>query len=711
MRKMLFFVLAGSAAFAQPWWEREPLRIIDLITSLDRIDYLPPAEQAARKAAQLYNAEHLQAMMLPRGLDDRGFYFRSRLASRQNPDFLGQYLPEAKKRGIRVLVYVNVHWYTREFGEKHRDWLQIRENGEGVWDVYQTGTDFCVNTPWRGWVFDMLRDLCAYEIDGIFFDGPIYRPDTCYCRYCREKFRARYGGELPSKKERKGRAFEQLVEFQANSLLEFLRDSQKLIKALRPEAALYMNGGLRSANWATARLNRVLVAEQDLLGAEGGFIYGDLTRTPLWKAGLTARLLETQAAGKPTVIFAAAAHKPWTFSLLPGPELKLLYADSIANGANVWMGITPYEFEQPEMEALVEMNRFVRDNADYLHKARSEARVALVWSDVTANFYAGSEAHLIDVGKVPSRTEVGNVEAEFSGLADTLIRAQVPFDVIDDVTLEREPLERYRLIVLPNVACMSDRIALRLRDWVQGGGNLLATFETSFYDETGVARKDFALADLFGVKGAGRIAGPRRWDFVRPMTKDSLLEGLMRDFVPSPTYYVALENAGGRELLRFTQPLAGPYDGVPGLTSHPALVVREHGRGKAVYCAGDLGSTIQNFHFPEHRQLIENLVRQLAPPPVRLENVPSSVEVVLRSQPEKRRLMLHLVNFTGDMTRPIRTIVPLRDVRVSVAHEFAPQRVRTLMGRRRLPVRRDAAGGATFVIPEMDEYEVVVLER
>jgi hypothetical protein len=32
-------------------------------------------------------------------------------------------------------------------------------------------------------------------------------------------------------------------------------------------------------NWATARLNRVLVAEQDPLGSEGGFIYS-LTRIP-----------------------------------------------------------------------------------------------------------------------------------------------------------------------------------------------------------------------------------------------------------------------------------------------------------------------------------------------------------------------------------------------------------------------------------------------
>jgi hypothetical protein len=711
MRRIALLLGLCSVAFAQPWWEREPLRILDLVTSLGRIDYLPAEELAARKAAQLYNAEHLDVMMLPAGLDDRGFFFRSRYASRENPDFLGRYLPEAQKRGIRVLIYFNVHWYTRQFGEQHPDWRQIRENGRPLDDVYRTGTDFCVNTPWREWVFGVLRDLAAYPIDGIFYDGPVFRPDTCYCRYCREKFRRQYGRDLPSKQERKGKAFAQLVEFQAASIAEFLRDSRRVLKQLRPEAALYMNGGLRSANWATGRLNRVLVAEQDLLGAEGGFIYGDLTRTPLWKPGLTARLLETQAGGKPTVIFAAAAHKPWTFSLLPAPELRLLYADSIANGASVWMGITPFEFEQPEMAALVEMNRFVRDHAGYLMNTRSEARVALVWSDVTANFYAGSEAQLIDVDKVASRSEVGNVEAEFSGLADALVRAQVPFDVVDDVTLEQDPLDRYRLIVLPNVACMSDRVAGRLREYVQRGGHLLATFETSYYDETGLPRKDFALADVFGAKAAGRIAGPRRWDFMKPMGRDPLLEGLGRELAPSSTYYVALSNAGGRELFRFTKPLAGPYDGVPELAADPALMVREFGAGKSVYFAGDLGGSIQNYHFPEHMQLVENVVRTLAPPTVALGEAPSSIEVVLRSQENGKRWLLHLVNFTGEMTRPIRKIVPLRDIRVRLAPEAAPKNARTLRGGAALALKRGAAGEVEFVIPKLDEYEVVVIER
>ena len=124
---------------------------------------------------------------------------------------------------------------------------------------------------------------------------------------------------MPPKDERTGKRFQQLLEFQADSLAEFLHDTRTILKSENPEIALYMNGGVRGANWATGRLNRVLIKEQDLLGSEGGFLGGDLTNIPLWKPGLTARLLETQAGDKPRVIFSAASHKPWTFSLLPDP--------------------------------------------------------------------------------------------------------------------------------------------------------------------------------------------------------------------------------------------------------------------------------------------------------------------------------------------------------------------------------------------------------
>jgi len=713
MKPSILMLSAALAALSplcaeQQWWQQEPLRIIDLTTSMSQIDYQDAASLAARKAALGYNAEHLEVMGMPAGLDDLHFYFRSKVAGRENPDFLARYMPEAKKNGLRIFIYFNVHWYTKKFAEQHPDWRMIRENGKPLDDVYDTGADFCINTPWREWVFQVLRDLAAYPIDGIFYDGPVFRADTCYCHFCQQKYRRQYGSAMPSKSQRTGKAFAQLVEFQANSIKDFLHDSNVILKGIRPSLALYANGGVRGANWATGRLNRVQVAEQDLLGSEGGFISGDLTRTPLWKPGLTARMLETQAGGKPTIIFSAASHKPWTFSVLPGPELKLLYADTIANGAGVWMGITPFEFQEPEMKDLAEMNEFLKKNSPSFLHTRSEAQVAVVWSDVTANFYSGAQAQLIDIDRTAQRSRIGNLDAEFAGITEPLLRAHVPFDVLDDVSLEREPLDRYRAIFLPNVACMSDQVAERLRGWVEKGGNLFADFETSLYDETGIRRQEFALSGVFGVSSSGKLFGPRQWDFMRPTASHRLLAGVRREFIPSPGYYVQVRPVSGSVLLKYTEKLAGRYDGVPKLTADPGLVVNRVGKGTAVYMSGDLGNSIDSFHTPELMQLVSNAGAQLGASPVRVENLPGSVELVVRSQDGGRRKLIHLVNFTGEMTRPIRHVLPVDNARITLG--FNASKARTLWGGQQLPLKKDASGRISITVPRIAEYEVVVVE-
>ncbi|MCC6293284.1 MAG: beta-galactosidase trimerization domain-containing protein [Bryobacterales bacterium] len=687
---------------AQPnWWEAEPLRIIDLGTSFTQLDSYDPAKLAARKAELGYNAEHLEIMRMPGGLDDRGFFFRSKVAGAHNPDYLQRYAPEAHKHGLRTLIYFNVHWYTVKFAGQHPDWRMMRENGKPLDGVYDTGADFCVNTPWREWVFQVLRDLAAYPIDGIFYDGPVYRADTCYCRSCRTKYRQRYGEEMPSKAQRTGKDFARLLEFQAGSLKDFLHDSRVILKGIRPDLALYMNGGVRGANWATGRFNRDLIAEQDLLGSEGGFLNGDLTRVPLWKPGLTARLLETQAGGKPTIIFSAAGHKPWTFSILPGPELRLLYAGTIANAAGVWFGLTPFEFEEPEMADLTDMNRFLEKNKAYFTKTKSAAKVAVVWSEVTANFYAGAEAQLIDIDRTAQRSNVGNLDGEFAGITESLLRAHVPFDVIDDVTLQKEPLDRYKAIFLPNVACMSDRVASRLRRFVEEGGNLFADFETSLYDETGIRRDDFALSSVFGVSAGKGIAGPLRWDYLKPVTAPKLTAGITRKMIPSTAYYVRTLPGEGEVAWKFTVPLAGRYDGVPNVSADPGLVIRRLGKGLVVYMPGDLGNSINTYHTPELMQLTVNAGAQLGDSPVRVENAPGPVEVVARQQ--ESRLLVHLVNFTGEMTRPIRKIVPVSNVRLTVEGRYT--KARALWTGRALPV---VNGSVT--LPILQEYDVIVFE-
>lgn len=164
--------LAALVNGEEAWWEEEPLRIIDLTTSMSRIDYRDPMRLAREKAELGYNAEHLEVMAMPAGLDDLGFFFKSKVAAAPHVDYLGPYLTAAKKQGIRTFIYFNVHYYSMRFAAEHPDWREIRQNGHPLEGVYDTGASFCVNTPWRDWVFQVVRDLAAYPIDGIFYDGP-----------------------------------------------------------------------------------------------------------------------------------------------------------------------------------------------------------------------------------------------------------------------------------------------------------------------------------------------------------------------------------------------------------------------------------------------------------------------------------------------------------------------------------------------------------
>jgi hypothetical protein len=120
---------------------------------------------------------------------------------------------------------------------------------------------------------------------------------------------------------------------------------------------------------------------------------------------------------------------------------------------------------------------------------------------------------------------------------------------------------------------------------------------------------------------------------------------------------------------------------------------------------------IQNFKNPEFLQLFTNTVRLLGRPPLELENAPSSVEVTLRGQQQGRRLMLHLVNFTGEMTRPITRVLPLTNVRITVAGAAQFSKARTLFAPQSLPVRRTANGALQVTLPRAGEYEVVVFEK
>ena len=121
--------------------------------------------------------------------------------------------------------------------------------------------------------------------------------------------------------------------------------------------------------------------------------------------------------------------------------------------------------------------------------------MALVYSQQTAAFYGGEQAQ-------------ARVEDHILGWYQALIEARIPFEMVHDRLLDAEHLAPFKTLILPNIAALSEEQCEQLRAFVRRGGSLIATFETSLYDEWGARREDCGLGDLFGV----RCTPTQTWD-------------------------------------------------------------------------------------------------------------------------------------------------------------------------------------------------------
>ncbi|MDD3926498.1 MAG: beta-galactosidase trimerization domain-containing protein [bacterium] len=683
------------------WWKKEPLRIIEICNghNLDTVSGKELLEAVKNLGG---NVQHFHCMDTAGGLDDRRFFFKTEAAAVDNPDLLGEYIPMAREAGIRVIVYFNVHWYTRDFGQQHPNWVQLRENGEPIDDVYATGTSCCINSPYRDWVFQVVRDLCKYDIDGIFYDGPIFFHNTCYCEACKQQFRERTGQEMPLKSDYENVLWKELLAFQSDSIQRFLTDTDKIIKEANPEILLCMNGNTPSPNWATGRDNRKIARSSDILGAEGGFMSHDLNQVSLYKPGVTAKLLEAQAKERPLIVFDCAGWKLWSWYLLPEAEIRLLLAQTVAHGANYWLAVLPDDINQPEMDGVVSFGKTVADNPGAFLKSKSLAKTAMVWPAQTMEYYNGSSVPVSDFTDKMDRQGIGNVNEEFHGLYEALVRAQTPFDLIDDASTA--DLSGYQLIILPNAACMSAADTEALRQYVAQGGNLAGTFESSLYDQEGRRQDDFQLADVFGISFSGNILGPMEWDYIQASDSQStlLLGGINKKYLPAPRYGIEVTTTSGRAILNYCKKLKGRYDNTPQLSPHPFLIENTYGQGKAVYIAGTFGGSLWNFHFPEYLKLIRNICDQRSDRQVGIPECPW-VEISLRQRGEQ--IYLHLINRTSGPKRPITYIHPLQDMKIEL-FGMPVKSVRAIRSGQDLQIEKHE-GKVKLVLPKLEDYEII----
>jgi hypothetical protein len=160
----------------------------------------------------------------------------------------------------------------------------------------------------------------------------------------------------------------------------------------------------------------------------------------------------------------------------------------------------------------------------------------------------------------------------------------------------------------------------------------------------------------------------------------------------------------------FMEQIGRLYSAVKGETDYPALVANYHGGGRVVYFPGLAGEFYGRYRMMEYQKLLSDAVRWVHEEPLILDaDCPPTVEIELWRQNDPRRTMVHLVNNTGDMQRPITEIIPVREVKVRLRLPYEAKRVRTLGTCQDLPFTRGDEG-IEFSVYDLGLYEVVVVE-
>ncbi len=627
-------------------------------------------------------------------------------------DPFGDLVAGCRKLGMVVIARTDPHAVHQDGYDAHPEWIAV--DAEGGRRRHWASPEMWVTCALGPYNFQFMTEVTReivslYRVDGVF-SNRWSGSGMCYCDHCRRSFRDYCGLDLPRSTDVRDPARRHYILWREQRLFDLwsLWDSE--IRKINPAARFIPNSG----GGALSDLDMKTAGERaDIMIADRQARRG--LAAP-WANGKNAKEFRAALGRKPAVgIFSVGVEEPyrWKDSVQSSAEIRIWATEGIANGMRPWFTkFSGVLYDRRWLKVVEDIYSWLHRHERYLRNGESLARVAIVYSQQTARFYGGERA-------------AQKVEEHILGFYHALVEARIPFDMVHDRLLDTEHTGRFRTLVLPNVAALSDRQCEQLRLFVEGGGSLLATHETSLYDEWGNRRTDFGLADLFGARFTGRTEGPMRNSYLR-VEKDAvsgeyhaILKGLEdAGRIINGIYRVEADPVGKTGTPPLTLipsypdlPMEKVYPRQP-KTDIPEVFLQEKGRGRVVYFPWDIDRAFWEVLCVDHGILLRNAVDWATNEerPVTVAG-PGVLDVTVWRQ--KSSMTVHLVNLTNPMMMkgPFREFIPIGEqrVRVRLPEGRKPLKTQLLVSGGRHQAR-ESGGFLEVVIPSILVHEVLAID-
>lgn len=699
----------GQASAAAPWktppdWFAKPMRWAQLVFTED-----DPGRYDKRFWLDYFRKTHSDAACLAGG-GYMAFYptkiplhHRSRFLGDLDP--FGDLVKGCRELGMFVIARTDPHAAHDDLAKAHPDWIAVDETGapRRHWANPELWVTCALGPMNFDFMTSVTREIVEmYGVDGVFSNRWAGSGD-CYCEHCRNNFRAASGMELPRTKDPRDPTRRAFVEWREQRLFELWKLWDGEIRKINANARFIPNSG----GGALSDLDMSKVGEMaDILFADRQARHG---LEPLWANGKNAKEYRAGLGTKPIGgIFSVGVEEPyrWKDSVQRPEEIQMWAVDGIANGLRPWFtkfNAKPYDPRW--MKPVADLYNWHYRNERYLRNEANLARVAIVFSQQTARYYGGEHAS-------------AKTEDHIRGMYHALVEARVPFEMVHDRKLDDANIGRFRTLLLPNIACLSDEQCRQLQSFVESGGSIIATHETSLYNEHGEIREDFGLAAIFGASYEGAVDARMQNSYIRLSHPHPLLKGL--EGTPRIINGVSRVHTRSRGGARAPLTLIPSYPDLPMEDVYPriprtdiALVyITEWKRGRVIYFPWDIDRTFWEVLAPDHFTLLRNAVIWATnEPPVATISGPGLLDIAVWRQ--KSSVTVHLVNLTNPMMMkgPVREVIPLpaQRVRVRIPERKQIGGAKLLVAGTRVRVSV-VDGFAEVLVPSVGMHEVVALD-
>lgn len=575
---------------------------------------------------------------------------------------------------------------------------------------------------YRAALRQVARELCAHDIDGVYFDSPSEFSYTgiCFCENCRRNFRKFTGLDLdrlrnfaahpglssdPASlpKDADMEALRAWYAWADQQVQEDLLDLRKIIHA-RGKFMLCHSG----ATWRGTSLP-LQYRIPDGFMVESSREVHDRLMTGMKGASMAQpyRKVAQMYLGSYSVSwFGEPPHeRPWAVhntNLEDGDEIRMEGFTNLACGNTPIYATANRAYSRVgsgSVQPAREVYEFMR-RVEAIHKDS----VPVPYVSIVPTWEA------LQLWRAKGKSWNWPLMSQALGLA--MLDEHISVDVHASTEISDEWLREQKVIALCGASAISDRNAKQLADWVAAGGGLLATYDTGLYDDHGQLSHDGgALKHLLGVEMKGAPLGSQPECYYRVKENHPALG----DYAPGAvvegdSQIVPVVPIGGAKVLAECWNLGTE------IVRGPAIVANDYGKGRTIYISGSLEANYLSDRVKSTSRLFLSTVQYLgsgAPQPFKL-NAPRGVYGVLRRSPDGDLALWLLANVgfkdaaSGRMRQEYMP-VPEVEVAIRIPEGSQARAMILLRAGSEAPAFRVEGGYAVATIPRLHIAEVVHL--